>query len=71
MQHDPELRDAMTYVSPSSGDRVGLSFIIPRTREDLERRRVDDAELGARHLRHDGPLARFHERHLRRLGRGR
>jgi 4-hydroxyphenylacetate 3-monooxygenase len=40
MQHDPELRDAMTYVSPSSGDRVGLSFIIPRTREDLEKRRV-------------------------------
>jgi len=39
MQHDPALRDAMTYVSPSSGDRVGLSFIIPRTREELERRR--------------------------------
>src|SRR5919198_4443091 len=38
MQHDPELRDAMTYVSPSSGDRVGLSFIIPRTIQDLERR---------------------------------
>ena len=40
MQHDPSLRDEMTYVSPSSGDRVGLSFIVPRTREDLERRRV-------------------------------
>jgi 4-hydroxyphenylacetate 3-monooxygenase len=39
MQHDPGLREAMTFVSPSSGDRVGLSFIIPRTREDLERRR--------------------------------
>ena len=39
MQHDPALRDEMTYVSPSSGDRVGLSFIVPRTREDLERRR--------------------------------
>ena len=39
MQHDPTLGDEMTYVSPSSGDRVGLSFIIPRTREDLERRR--------------------------------
>ena len=37
-QCDPKLRDAMTYVSPSSGERVGLSFIIPRTREDLERR---------------------------------
>ncbi len=38
MQCDPELRDQMTYVSPSSGEPVGLSFIIPRTREDLERR---------------------------------
>src|SRR5690348_6200006 len=40
MQCDPKLRDEMTYVSPSTGDRVGLSFIVPRTREDLERRRV-------------------------------
>jgi 4-hydroxyphenylacetate 3-monooxygenase len=39
MQHDPGLRDAMTYVSPTSGERVGLSFIVPRTREDLEKRR--------------------------------
>jgi 4-hydroxyphenylacetate 3-monooxygenase len=39
MQHD-RLRDEMTYVSPTSGERVGLSFIIPRTREELERRRV-------------------------------
>src|SRR5437899_11380897 len=40
MQHDPELREAMTYVSPTSGERVGLSFIVPKTREQLERRRV-------------------------------
>jgi len=40
MQHDPRLRDEMTYVSPTTGDRVGLSFIVPRTREELERRRV-------------------------------
>ena len=40
MQHEPKLRDEMTYTSPSSGDRVGLSFLIPRTREDLEKRRV-------------------------------
>jgi len=38
MQHVPELRGAMTYVSPTSGDRVGLSFLIPRTKEELERR---------------------------------
>jgi 4-hydroxyphenylacetate 3-monooxygenase len=35
MQHDPALRDAMTYVSPSSGERVGLSFITPRSHDDL------------------------------------
>jgi 4-hydroxyphenylacetate 3-monooxygenase len=32
MQHDPALRDVMTYVSPTTGDRVGLLFITPRTR---------------------------------------
>ncbi|MGH7389370.1 MAG: 4-hydroxyphenylacetate 3-monooxygenase, oxygenase component [Candidatus Rokuibacteriota bacterium] len=40
MQHDPGLRDEMTYVSPTTGDRVGLSFVIPRTRPELEQRRV-------------------------------
>ena len=30
----------MTYISPTSGDRVGLSFIIPRTKEELEARRA-------------------------------
>jgi 4-hydroxyphenylacetate 3-monooxygenase len=39
MQCDAKLHEAMTYVSPSSGERVGLSFIVPRTREELERRR--------------------------------
>ncbi|MDR7584791.1 MAG: 4-hydroxyphenylacetate 3-monooxygenase, oxygenase component [Armatimonadota bacterium] len=40
MQHDPALRDELTYVSPSSGERVGLSFLTPRTREDLARVRT-------------------------------
>jgi 4-hydroxyphenylacetate 3-monooxygenase len=40
LQHDPKLRDEMTYVSPTSGERVGLSFIIPRSRQELEARRV-------------------------------
>jgi 4-hydroxyphenylacetate 3-monooxygenase len=39
MQHDPALRDAMTYVSPTRGEPIGLSFIIPRTRPELEARR--------------------------------
>ena len=40
MQHDPKLHSEMTYKSPSSGEPVGLSFIAPRTREDLRKRRV-------------------------------
>jgi len=38
LQHDPALRDEMTYVSPTSCERVGLSFVIPRTKQELERR---------------------------------
>src|SRR2546425_9083304 len=38
LQNDPALRDEMTYVSPASRARVGLSFVIPRTKQELERR---------------------------------
>ncbi len=40
MQWDAKLHDEMTYVSPTTGDRVGLSFIIPRTQDELVARRV-------------------------------
>jgi 4-hydroxyphenylacetate 3-monooxygenase len=39
MQHDPALHDRMTFASPSSGDKVGLSFIEPHSVDDLVRRR--------------------------------
>ncbi len=39
MQHDPARRDEMVYESPSTGDPVGLSFIMPRNADDLKRRR--------------------------------
>ena len=39
LQLRPDLVDAMTYPSPSTGDPVGLSFIEPRTPGDLRRRR--------------------------------
>jgi hypothetical protein len=39
MQHDPALIERMTFLSPTSGERVGLSFIEPRSVEDLIRRR--------------------------------
>ena len=38
MQHG-KLREAMTYAPPEGGDPCGLSFIIPRTQDDLVRRR--------------------------------
>lgn len=40
MQHNPPLRDALTYASPTSKQRVGLSYMIPKTKEDLARRRL-------------------------------
>ena len=40
MQHDPAYRDTLCYPSPTSGKPVGLSFLIPRTRDDLVRRRA-------------------------------
>jgi 4-hydroxyphenylacetate 3-monooxygenase len=39
LQHEPELHDLMTYPSPSTGDPVGTSFMVPRTHEDLTKRR--------------------------------
>jgi 4-hydroxyphenylacetate 3-monooxygenase len=38
LQHDPALRDVMTYESPSSGERVGMSFLQPASAEDVARR---------------------------------
>lgn len=40
MQQDPNLVEEMTYVSPSSGERVGLSFLQPKTMDDLKKRRM-------------------------------
>ncbi len=39
MQLEPALKPEMTYASPTTGDPVGLSFIIPKTIDDLVRRR--------------------------------
>ena len=40
MQHDSALTETMTFASPSSGDKVGLSFIEPKTVDELLRRRA-------------------------------
>jgi 4-hydroxyphenylacetate 3-monooxygenase len=39
LQHDADLRDVMTYESPTTGDRVGMSFLQPASVEDVVRRR--------------------------------
>lgn len=39
MQHDPQYQDALTYTSPTTGDKVNASFLVPKTVEDLEKRR--------------------------------
>ena len=39
LQHDPEVGKEMTFASPTTGDQVGLSFMVPKSAEDLERRR--------------------------------
>ena len=51
LQHRPDLVDVMTYVEPSTGERVGMSFIVPTTKDDLARRSAmnkvwADATLG-------------------------
>src|ERR1700730_1524989 len=38
MQHDAELREVMTFASPSTGEPVGRSFDMPKTKEALETR---------------------------------
>ena len=40
LQHEAAHRDALTYPSPTSGDRVGTSFMVPREPADLVRRRT-------------------------------
>ncbi len=39
LQHQPGKREYMTYPSPISGERVGTSFIQPRSKEELMMRR--------------------------------
>ncbi|WP_404454756.1 4-hydroxyphenylacetate 3-monooxygenase, oxygenase component [Virgibacillus necropolis] len=40
LQHKQSINDVMTYPSPLTGDRVGVSYLQPKTREDLVKRRI-------------------------------
>lgn len=39
LQHDPKLHDQMTFKSPSSGEDVALSYMIPQSHDDLATRK--------------------------------
>ncbi|WP_026672171.1 4-hydroxyphenylacetate 3-monooxygenase, oxygenase component [Alkalihalobacterium bogoriense] len=39
LQHDKNISDIMTYLSPTSSSRVGTSFLLPRTKKDIKKRR--------------------------------
>ena len=40
LQHDPEVGDLLTMSSPTTGDPVSLSYVLPQSLEDLRRRRA-------------------------------
>ncbi len=58
LQHDPEFADVLTMESPSTGDRVSASYLVPKSLDDLMRRRAM-IELLAR--RSGGCLGRLPE----------
>ena len=39
LQHSEQYRDEMTFVSPETGKRCSLSWLLPRSHEDLKRQR--------------------------------
>src|SRR5712692_4755925 len=72
LQHDPAYRGLLTYPSPTTGHPVGLSFLLPRTPEDLVcRRRMikiwADATCGmmGRSAAFDSPIGRDLEKYYR------
>ncbi len=67
MQHEPALLERMTYASPSSGDRVGLSFIQPRIDRGADPPARNGENLDGRDLWHVRPQSGFPEHHPDRL----
>ena len=49
LQHGEIQEDVMTYRSPTSGERVGMSFLQPVTKEDLVKRRQAAREWALSH----------------------
>ncbi|AZB44240.1 4-hydroxyphenylacetate 3-monooxygenase, oxygenase component [Bacillus sp. FJAT-42376] len=40
LQHQPDLTDRMTYTCPDTKEKTGMSYLTPKTKEDLIRRRL-------------------------------
>ena len=49
MQHEPMYKNRMTYSSPTTGNPVGLSFLHPKSKEDMVRRREMMVLWGEQH----------------------
>ncbi len=50
LQHEPGLQQKMSFPSPSSGEPVSLSYLIPESQDDLLRRRqAFEITAGAAH----------------------
>ena len=69
MQHDPVMREEMTFASPSTGDPVGLSYLIPQTIDDLERKRNMMTQWAWASCGMMGRSPRLPQHNLHRLGR--
>ena len=41
LQHSPEYRDRMTFTSPETGNPCSISWLLPRSIDDLKRKRVN------------------------------
>ena len=52
IQNDPDTLDEMTYISPTTGDRVGMSFLMPESVQDIERK----GRAMSRWARHHGGM---------------
>ena len=67
LQNSPEYRDEMTFVEPETGVRTSLSWLLPRSADDLEtqaaqQRAVEPVHLGAARPQPRHPRALHHLR---------
>ena len=60
-----EHAETCLYASPTTGQPVNVSFLQPRSRDDLVRRRVGMRQHGGVPRRRDGPRARLPQRDVR------